>query len=379
MMADRDRIAVNPVATPQTVKPKGPLVLAALVLCFAVPPAAAAEPTCGARCVLVDAVRVEPSTYAAKVALTGDIEPKYTSNIAFRVSGKIEKRLVEIGDHVEPDTVLARLDPRDQQANVDTAKAGLVSAEALLTQAQTNYDRQAKLYQEGYATRPAYDQAEQQLRTQKASVESAKAAVGTAMENFGYVELKSGVAGIITARNVEAGQVVEAGQTVFTLAQDGGRDAVFDLYESLVASPPGNQKIDVYLQADPMIATAGKVREISPTVDATAGTVKVKIGLEKVPPEMSLGAPVVGVGTFRPRKAIVLPRSALYRWHDAPAVWTVDAKTHEVTPKVVDVLRFAGDDIILSGGVAPGELVVTAGLQFLYPGQVVGIASEVSK
>ena len=341
--------------------------------------AAAEPPSCDARCVLVGAVRVQPSTYAAKVALTGDIEPKYTSNIAFRVSGKIEKRLVEVGDHVEADTVLARLDPRDQQANVDTAKAGLVSAEALLTQAQTNYDRQAKLYQQGYATRPAYDQAEQQLRTQKASVDSAKAAVGTAMENFGYVELKSGVAGIITARNAEAGQVVEAGGTVFTLAQDGGRDAVFDLYEALVASPPGNQKIEVYLQADPKIATAGKVREISPTVDATAGTVKVKIGLDSVPSEMSLGAPVVGVGTFRPRKAIVLPRSALYRWHDAPAVWTIDEKTREVAPKVVEVLRFAGDDIILSNGVSPGELVVTAGSQFLYAGQVVGIASEVSK
>ncbi len=323
---------------------------------------------------LVEAVSVEAGTYAAKVALTGDIEPKYTSNVAFRISGKIDKRLVEVGEHVAADTVLARLDPRDQQANVDTAKAGLVSAQALLTQAGTNYDRQAALYKQGYATRPAFDQAEQQLRTQNAAVQSAKAALGTAQEQFGYIELKAGVAGIITARNAEAGQVVQAGQTVFTLAQDGGRDAVFDLYEALVASPPGDQRIQVYLQSDPKIATSGGVREISPTVDPASGTVKVKIGLDVVPPRMSLGAAVVGVGSFRPREATVLPRGALYRWHDAPAVWIVDANTHVVQPKVVEILRYAGDDIVVASGVAPGEMVVTAGLQFLYPGQVVGLA-----
>ena len=257
-----------------------------------------------------------------------------------------------------------------------TAKAGLVSAQALLTQANTNYDRQAKLYRQGYATRPAYDQAEQQLRTQKAAVDSAQAALGTAQEQYGYVELRAGVAGIITARNAEAGQVVQAGATVFTLAQDGGRDAVFDLYEALVAGPPdAKATIQVYLQSDAKIATSGHPREISPTVDPASGTVKVKVGLDGVPAEMSLGAAVVGVGSFRPRQATVLPRSALYRWHDEPAVWTVDATTHVVQPKIVEILRYTGDEIILAKGVAAGEMVVTAGLQFLYPGQVVGIAS----
>ena len=339
-------------------------------------PARAEDPACDARCVLVTAVRVAPGTYAAKVALTGDIEPKYTSNVAFRISGKIDKRLVEVGEHVAADTVLARLDPRDQNANVDTAKAGLVSSQALLTQAKTNYDRQAALYKQGYATRPAYDQAEQQLRTQNAAVESAKAALGTAQEQLGYVDLRSGVAGIITARNAEAGQVVQAGGTVFTLAQDGGRDAVFDLYEALVASPPTDKStIQVYLQSDPKVATSGHPREISPTVDQASGTVKVKVGLDGVPPQMSLGAAVVGVGSFRPRPATVLPRSALYRWHDKPAVWTVDAQTRVVQPKVVELLRYTGDEIIVANGVTPGEMVVTAGLQFLYPGQVVGIAA----
>lgn len=336
---------------------------------------AAAPDDCDARCVLVAAVRAAPGTYAAKVALTGGIEPKFSSNIAFRISGKIEQRMVEVGDHVTADQVLARLDPKDQQANLDTAKAGLVSAQALLVQARTTYDRQATLFKEGYATRSAYDAAEQQLRTQTAAVESAKAAVGTAQEQFGYVELKPGVAGIVTARNAEAGQVVQAGSTVFTIAQDGPRDAVFDLYEALLTGPPGNGVIDIFLQAAPDVRTTRHVREVSPTVDPASGTVKVKVGLDTVPGRMSLGAAVVGVGTFKPRRAIVLPRSALFRWHDAPAVWLVDAKTHVVTPQVVAVERYTGDELILADGIRPGELIVTVGTQFLYPGQKVGLAA----
>ncbi len=204
---------------------------------------------------------------------------------------------------------------------------------------------------------------------------SAKAAVSTAEEQLGYADLKAGVTGIITARNAETGQVVQAGQTVFTVAQDGPRDAVFDVYEALLADPP-DRVVQILLQADPNVAVTGTVREISPTVDAASDTVKLKVGLDSVPEAMSLGAIVVGVGTFKPRPAVVLPRSALFRWQNSPAVWLFDPKSRTVTPKVVGLERYAGDQLVLSDGVAPGDEVVTAGIQFLRPGQIVGIAKK---
>ena len=96
-------------------------------------------PPCGPRCVLVEVTLAKAQQYAPKVSLTGSIEPRFSSNIAFRISGKIEQRLVEIGDHITADQVLARLDPQVQQANLDAAKAGLVSAQALLTQASATF------------------------------------------------------------------------------------------------------------------------------------------------------------------------------------------------------------------------------------------------
>ncbi|QRE72691.1 efflux RND transporter periplasmic adaptor subunit [Methylobacterium aquaticum] len=311
-----------------------------------------------------------------RVVLTGDIQAKFLSNIAFRVSGKIQERLVEVGEHVTADQVLARLEPQEQQVNVDTAQAALASAEALLTQAKVSFERQQSLMRSGYTTRTAYDQAEQTLRTTQASVESAKAALGNAREQFSYTELKTGVAGMITARNAEAGQVVQSGQTVFTLAQDGPRDAVFIVSETLLAEPPEGKTIDIILLSDPRVRTTGTVREISPAVDPSSGGVRVKIGLSKVPPEMSLGATVAGIGQIRTRPAVSLPWSALFRWQDRPAVWVLDPGSGTVAPKTVAIERYAGSAIVLSDGIAPGERVVVAGIQLLRPGQKVAVVGD---
>jgi multidrug efflux pump subunit AcrA (membrane-fusion protein) len=91
---------------------------------------------------------------------------------------------------------------------------------------------------------------------------------------------------------------------------------------------------------------------------------------------MSLGAIVVGIGTFRPRPAIVVPRSALFRWDGEPADWLFDSKSRTVSPRVIKINRYAGEQLVLSEGVESGDSVVTAGIQFLRPGQVVRLGAE---
>ncbi len=209
------------------------------------------------------------------------------------------------------------------------------------------------------------------MRTAQAAVDSAKAALGTANEQFSYTELRAGVAGIVTTRNFEVGQVVQAGQTVLVVAQDGARDAVFNVYEALTTHPPSDHGVDVALQADPTVTAKGRVREISPTVDATSGTVRVKIGLAGAPPAMGLGAVVVGRGRFAQREAVVLPWSALYRYGKAPAVWVYDTGTGKVSVRPVVIDRYGPNVIVLKSGIEPGEHVVVAGIQFLRPGQTV--------
>ncbi|MFB0492737.1 RND family efflux transporter MFP subunit [Methylobacterium sp. OAE515] len=333
-------------------------------------PVATVDPS-PARVRIVEAQR---TPMALDVVLTGDIQAQAQVNVSFRTNGKVAERRVEIGDHVAADQVLAVLEPLTQRANLDNAKAAVTSSEALLTQARMSFERQKQLLAGGFTTRTAYDNAEQELRTTQAAVDSAKAALGTAQEQFSYTELRAGVAGIVTSRSFEVGQVVQSGQTVLVLAQDGPRDAVFNVYESLTAQPPASDTVAVALQSDPNVTATGTVREISPTVDASSGTVRVKIGLQSTPGAMGLGAVVVGRGRFAPHEAVVLPWSALYRYDGRPSVWIYDPAQRTVSVRAVEIDRFGPDIIALKRGVEPGERVVVAGIQFLRPGQTVAAA-----
>jgi membrane fusion protein, multidrug efflux system len=323
--------------------------------------------------VRVAVMEAHTTEFAPTVTLTGAIKAQIETDLSFRVSGKIIERRVDVGDHVTPDEVLARLDPRQEQADLASAKAGVQSAEAQLTEARSDFARQKDLLESGFTTRPVYDRAEQTLRSAQALLDSANAQLASAQDQLGYTVLKADVPGVITARYVETGQVVAQANAVLTLARDAARDAVFDVHETIFAQV-GRGPVQVALVSDPGVTAAGEVREVSPGVDAATGTVRVKVALNHLPPQMTLGASVTGSGHLKSRRAILLPSGALFELGGKPAVWVVDPVRSTVSLKPIVVDRYAGRGAAVTGGLNEGELVVTAGLQFLRPGQKVAIA-----
>ncbi|MGO4337187.1 efflux RND transporter periplasmic adaptor subunit [Labrys sp. KB_33_2] len=319
----------------------------------------------------VGIVTARATDYRPSVSLTGDVEAQVQSDISFRVSGRIIERLVDVGDHVTPDQVLARVDGQEQRITLDTANAALASAQAQLQQSQAAYQRQKTLITSNATSQSSLDAAQENLSVAQASVSAATAQVEQAKEQLGYADLRAGVAGTVTARNAETGQVVQAGQTVVSIAQDGPRDAVFDVYEALIDKPPGSPEVGITLVADPRVKTTGHVREVSPIVDARKGTIRVKIGLKETPPGMSLGTAVRGEASLAPQRRFVLPASALFEWQGKPAVWTVTADQHQAQPRAVTLDRYTTHDVVLSGGLEDGEAVVVQGGQLLRPGQIV--------
>jgi membrane fusion protein, multidrug efflux system len=323
--------------------------------------------------VRVAVTEAHTTEFSPTVTLTGAIKARIETDLSFRVSGKIIERKVDVGDHVTPDEVLARLDPRQEEANLASAKAGVQSAQAQLTEAQSDFDRQNDLLQSGFTTRPIYDRAEQTLRSAQALLDSANAQLASAQDQLSYTVLKADVPGVITARYVETGQVVAQANAVLTLARDGARDAEFDVHETIFAQA-GRGPVQVALVSNPSVTATGEVREVSPAVDAATGTVRVKVALNHLPLQMTLGASVTGSGHLKARRAILLPSSALFELAGKPAVWVVDPVSSTVSLKPIVVDRYAARGAAVTGGLNEGELVVTAGLQFLRPGQKVAIA-----
>lgn len=320
-------------------------------------------------------VRVQQVTlmqYKPEFTLTGEISARVQSDLSFRLSGRIVERTVDVGAHVEAGQVLARLDPKVQEADVDGAAAAVQAAAAKLRQVAANYERQKALLERGHTTRRDYDQAEQEHRSTQALLDSTKAQLAAARDQSDQTVLRAPAAGIITARHMEVGQVAQPSQPVFALAQDGPRDAIVNVQESVITAD-FTEGVEIALVSDPTIRTGGEVREVAPVVNAT-GAVRVKIGIARTPPGMELGSAVRVTARTQPRETVVLPWSALYSDNDKPSVWVVDPQNRTVSLRQIDIEAYRNSDIVVRGGLRPGEIVVTLGAQLLRPAQQVGFA-----
>jgi len=323
----------------------------------------------------VRTVSAELSSYASNTAVTGEVRARIQSELSFRVSGRIIERSVDVGSKVKAGQVLAKIDPQEQQADVDVATASLHSAEAQLMQAQLASDRQKSLFANQVTTRASYDAAQEALLTAQGTLDAAQAQLGTARDALSFTELRADADGVITARNAEVGQVAQAAQSVFTLAHDGPRDAVFNVFESLFLQK-SKADVQVSLLSSPEKRISVPVREVSPTIDSATGTIRVKVGLDQSGDGMPLGAVVVGTFTAQPRQAILLPWSAMTSSGGTPAVWVVDPSKQTVSMKKIDVAEYQTGKFAVSSGLEPKELVVVEGGKFLRPGQQVSATPE---
>ncbi|XUY29211.1 efflux RND transporter periplasmic adaptor subunit [Agrobacterium sp. rho-8.1] len=317
----------------------------------------------------VKTVQVESLDVATAIATTGQISARVQSDLSFRVSGRITERLVDVGDRVKSGQILARIDPQEQQADLQVAIASLESAKAQQTQAQQAYDRQQSLLATGVTTRAALDSAQESLLTARGSADSAQAQVDSARDALGQTELKSDADGIITARNAEVGQVAQAAQTVFTLAHDGPRDAVINADESLLLGGEIEDDVEVRMLSGGAPIKA-KVREVSPTIDTTTGTIKVKLSLDPNA-DVRLGSPVVATAHYKPVKTIELPWSAMASVSGKPAVWIIDPKGNTVSLRQIEITAYANQRFSVRSGLSEGEIVVSDGTKFLTAGEVV--------
>jgi RND family efflux transporter MFP subunit len=345
---------------------------AALALALLTAPLGACRDSSAApaeRAALVRTEVVQSRERQAALKLTGEVQARYSADLSFRVSGRVLARLADVGAHVTAGELLARLDPAEQQADVGAATAGVAAAEARLRVAQATFDRQNALLSSGFTTRVAWDRAQEQLRAATSTLESAEAELGRAREALGDTELRARAAGVITARSVEAGQVVQAAQSAFTLAQDSERDAVFDVPESMFFDDVDHGRVSLALLSNSEITATGEAREISPAVDPRSSTIRVKVAIHNPPPAMTLGSAIAGSAGTKPGSEIALPWTALTAAGSRPAVWIVDPMTNTASLKQVTIGAYEAGSVLISQGLQPGDRVVIDGGKLLSSGQ----------
>jgi membrane fusion protein, multidrug efflux system len=305
------------------------------------------------------------------VAIAGTVESQVQADLGFRIGGRVLERLVNVGDVVTAGQPLAKLDPSDEENGLRAAEASLAAAEAQLTEASENFNRQRQLYDRGFLARAGLDRAEATLTSATSAADAARAQLGIAKRRLNDTLLLADAPGTVTVIGAEPGEVVTPGRMIVQIARDNGLDAVLDVPAALLEQGDMDMSITVALSTNPAVSAKGRIREVAPRADAVTGTFRVRVGLIDPPAELRLGSTVTASTTFDPVGSIEVPASALTSADGNPAVWVVDAATMAVALRPVTVDRFTPAAVVVLEGLAPGDIVVTAGVQALRPGQTV--------
>lgn len=324
----------------------------------------AAEPPKYVLRVLVE--KAHESDLARPLHVTGFVAAKQTRDLAFRVGGTVVERFVQAGDTVKEGQLLARLGTTELEANITAAKAAVASAKASRDLAESDLARQKSLLDKGFTTRSSFEQASKSVDVAQAQLSIAQSQLQIAQDNLSYADLKASADGVVTAVNIEVGQVVQAGQTAVSVATGDAKQGVFDVSEAILAIASKSDVV-IALANDPAVTAKARLAEISPDVNVGTGTVRIKADLIDPPARMTLGAALTGTSESRPVAGILLPYSALSRADAKPVVWVVDPKTKRVAPRVVNLIDYVDENMLVSGDIKDGDLVVVEGQSFLSP------------
>jgi RND family efflux transporter MFP subunit len=314
---------------------------------------------------------------ARSLQLAGVVQARIQTELGFRVLGRVVKRNVDIGDLVTKGQVMATIDPLALQLAVRSGQADLSNAKAQLTNAVLDESRQRQLTQTNSTSAATYENAQQVRESAQAAVAKAEASLAKAAEQLSYAELRAEFDGVVTGVSVEAGQVLAAGETAFTVARPDRRDVVVDVPEDDAGGLKPGSRFDIRLQLDPGIQTSGIVREIAPEADATTRTSRVKITLDSPPIAFRLGTIVTATATTDASPTISVPASALLRQGTRTSVWIVDPQAKTVSRRDVEIAAATRDDMFfIRSGLKAGDRVAVAGVNRLKEGQEVRIDQE---
>ncbi|TFV98632.1 efflux RND transporter periplasmic adaptor subunit [Oxalobacteraceae bacterium OM1] len=320
----------------------------------------------------VRAIQLAADRVDVVAEFSGEVRPRVESRLGFRVGGKIVARKVDVGAQVKRGQVLMQLDPQDLQLAQAQANAGLKAAESNRDLAKAEYQRYRDLREKNFVSQAVLDSKDTAYKAAQASYDQAVAAFRNQSNQAGYASLIADTDGVVTSVDAEAGQVVAAGTPVVRVAQTGEKEIVIGIPEDRVDALRKLTDVRVRTWARPDATFAGKLRELSPVADPATRTYTAKISIPDAPADVKLGMTAyVAFAAKTDAPVMKVPLTALVQDKGNTAVWVVKNGTVKLVP--VKVGGSAGNDIVIAGGVGPGQTVVTAGVNLLKPGQKVTI------
>ncbi len=325
----------------------------------------------------VRVVKVGVADGARRAEYAGEVRARHETRLGFRVGGKIVERLVELGTAVSAGQPVARLDASDLKLAAASAAAQVASLEVERSLAESELKRYRDLREKNFISQAEYDRRAGAFATADSRLEAARAQERQASNQVAYATLHADTAGVITAIEAEAGQVVAAGQTVARLARPGEKEVAFAVPESQKAQIEKVVDFTVSLSARPGKTWKGRLRELSPVADPATRTYAARVTIRGAGDDVELGMSArvetaAKSPSGRPSERVEVPIAALHSRGAAAEVFVVEANG-TVRAQAVKTAGVSGESVVIESGLKPGDVVVAAGAQLLRPGQKVRV------
>jgi multidrug efflux system membrane fusion protein len=302
-------------------------------------------------------------------AYPGDVRARHEPVLAFRVGGKIAKRHVDAGARVLRGQILAELDPDDLRLQVAAARAQLAAAEANLATARAERDRYRNMLERKLVSQSHYDAQQNAFQAAEAQVGTVRAQLDVSRNQAEYAQLRAPDDGVIASRQAEAGQVVAAGQPIFSLAANGEREIAISLPEQRIQDFAVGQRVLVELWSRSGTRSPGTIRELAPAADPITRTYAARVSFDAEANGAELGQSA-RVYAGQPNEAVLsVPLPAVTADAGQAHVFVVDPATAKVRRAAVQIGPYGEARVPVIAGISAQDWIVVAGVHLLRDGQ----------
>lgn len=303
-------------------------------------------------------LEIVPAGLGSGLRFPGRVRAVQRAELAFNVPGQIVEFPVAEGAAVAPDALIARIDP----ASFETR---LAAAQAELDKATADYERVRTLWERSKAVPRA------EVDQKRTAMEVARSAFAAARKDLDDTRLTAPFGGVIARRFVEPFQNVQAKEVVVSLQNVDELEVVIHVPERVVRAEP--KRVAAFAQFADMPERRFPVtlKSFATEADPQTQTYEVVLGITRpagvsLLPGMALEVFPAETPAGEEAQSVLIPLRAVLAGTDgAPGVWVVDPESSRVSRRAIEVGTVQGQDIVVLGGLKPGERIVTAGVSHL--------------